>query len=242
METIKIRTTQNVEVEYEIASVGDRILAYIIDALVGMGWFTICALVFILVLAPAEVPQATYIVAAVLAMLPYTFYDLLCEIFMNGQSLGKRARDIKVIKLSGQSPSIGDYLLRWLLRPIDIFFYGIVAIATIAITGKGQRLGDVAAGTSVIRTTAVKKKNLFQVQLEENYTIVFPEVAMLSDKDMALVRKLLAKAIEHKNEALLNRIAERAKEVMGVNPTMTDREFLKTVIKDYHHLTADMEA
>ncbi|KAA3439944.1 RDD family protein [Rufibacter hautae] len=242
METIKIRTTQNVEVEYEIASVGDRILAYIIDTLVGVGWLIICGLVFALLLSSASPSTPAIVVLAIIALLPYMFYDLLCEIFMNGQSLGKKARDIKVIKLSGQSPSIGDYLVRWLLRPIDIFFYGIVAIATIAITGKGQRLGDVAAGTSVIRTTAVQKKNLFQVQLEENYTIVFPEVALLSDKDMALVRKLLAKAIEHKNEALLNRIAERAKEVMNVNPTMTDREFLKTVIKDYHHLTAGMEA
>ncbi|MBC3540950.1 RDD family protein [Rufibacter sediminis] len=242
METIKIRTTQNVEVEYEIASVGDRILAYLIDGVVGFGWITICLLFFFTVINPGSPSTATSIVFVVIALLPFTFYHLVCEIFMNGQSLGKRAKDIKVIKLSGQSPSVGDYLLRWVFRTLDIWFYGIVAIATIVITGKGQRLGDLAAGTSVIKTTAVKRKNLFQVQLEEDYTIVFPEVAVLSDKDMALIRKLLSKAIEHKNEELLIRIADRAKEVMGVQPNMTDREFLKTVIKDYHHLTANMES
>lgn len=78
--------------------------------------------------------------------------------------------------------------------------------------------------------------------LEENYFLVFPELAVLSAKDMAFIRKLLSKAIEHKNETLLQRIAERAREVMGMQPNLTDREFLKTVIKDYQHLTAGMEA
>ncbi|RNI28814.1 RDD family protein [Rufibacter latericius] len=243
METLKIRTTQNVEVEYEIASVGDRILAYLIDCVVGFGWMTICALVFFFLAAQGGQPStAAIVVVVVVAMLPFTFYHLLCEIFMNGQSLGKRAKDIKVIKLNGQTPGVGDYLLRWVFRTLDIWFYGIVAICTIVITGKGQRLGDLAAGTSVIKTTAIRKRNPFQVQLEENYQVVFPEAAVLSDKDMALIRKLLAKAIEHRNEELLSRIATRAKEVMGVQPNLTDREFLKTVIKDYHHLTANLEA
>ncbi|GGK87065.1 RDD family protein [Rufibacter glacialis] len=242
MDTLKIRTTQNVEVEYPIASVGDRILAYLIDAVVCFGWMLICILAFVTLLAPSSPSTTTIVVAVVAAMLPYLFYDLLCEIFMNGQTLGKRAKDIKVIKLNGQSPSVGDYLLRWVFRIIDITFYGIVAIASIVITGKGQRLGDLAAGTSVIKTTTVKRRNPFQVQLEEDYQLVFPEVAALSDQDMALMRKLLAKAIEHQNEALLSSIADRAKQVMGVQTHLTDRDFLKTVIKDYHHLTAGMEA
>ncbi|RNI30076.1 RDD family protein [Rufibacter immobilis] len=242
MDTIKIKTTQNVEVEYAIASVGDRILAYLIDVVVGFGWLVICFLVFAFLFQPSAPSTAALIAVVVMAMAPFVFYHLLCEIFMNGQSLGKRAKDIKVIKLNGQSPGIGDYLLRWLFRIIDISFYGVVAIACIAITGKGQRLGDLAAGTSVIKTTAVKRRNPFQVKLEEDYVIVFQEVALLSDKDMALLRKLLAKAMEHRNEVLLNSIAERAKQVMGVQPNMTDRDFLKTIIKDYHHLTAGMEA
>ncbi|ALI98596.1 RDD family protein [Rufibacter tibetensis] len=242
MDTIKIRTTQNVEVEYAIASVGDRILAYLIDAVIGFGWLFICIMAFALLMAPHDPSQTSIVVAVVIGMLPYLFYDLLCEIFMNGQSFGKRAKDIKVIKMNGQSPSIGDYLLRWMFRLIDITLYGVVAIVTIVITGKGQRLGDLAAGTSVIKTSAIKRRNPFQVQLEDDYAVVFPEVSVLSDKDMALLRKLLSKAVQHKNEVLLHSIAERAKQVMGVYPEMTDREFLKTIIKDYQHLTAGIEA
>ncbi|WP_207434164.1 RDD family protein [Sabulibacter ruber] len=241
MDTIKIKTTQNVEVEYPIASIGDRILAYLIDSVVLGGWILVCffAIAFLVSSSPGN--TVLTVILGVIAAIPFLFYHPICEIFLNGQSIGKRAKDIKVIKLNGQSPSVGDYLLRWLLRILDITFYGLVAIVTIAVNGKGQRLGDLAAGTCVIRTTAVKRRNPFQVKLEEDYVIVFPEVSVLSDKDMALIRKLLAKAIEHKNEVLLTRIATRAKEVMGVQPDITDREFLKTVIKDYHHLTANME-
>ncbi|AKQ46715.1 hypothetical protein TH63_15550 [Rufibacter radiotolerans] len=235
MDTIKIRTTQNVEVEYAIASIGDRILAYLVDGAIYLGW--------IIVFALANVYLGLSGVWYLAVLIPIMFYHLLCEIFMNGQSLGKRAIDLKVVKLSGHAPSVGDYLLRWVFRLLDIsLLSGFVAIITIAVNGKGQRLGDIAAGTSVIKTTPVRRRNAFQVQLEDNYTIVFPEVAVLSDKDMALLRKLLFKAIQYKNETLLHRIAERAKEVMEVRPEMSDRDFLKTVIKDYHHLTAGVEA
>jgi uncharacterized RDD family membrane protein YckC len=235
MDTIKIRTTQNVEVEYAIASIGDRILAYLVDGAIYLGWIIVFALVNVYVGLSG--------VWFILALLPIMFYHLLCEIFLNGQSLGKRALDLKVVKLSGHAPSVGDYLLRWVFRLLDItLFSGFVAIITIAINNKGQRLGDIAAGTSVIKTTPVRRRNSFQVKLEDNYQIVFPEVAVLSDKDMALLRKLLFKAIQYKNEVLLSRIAERTKEVMEVRPKMNDRDFLKTVIKDYHHLTAGVEA
>ncbi|WP_192822140.1 RDD family protein [Rufibacter sp. LB8] len=241
MNTIKVKTTQNVEVEYAIASVGDRIIAYLIDLAISIGWFFVCMIIFVGV-AAAKPSENSYIVLVVLFLLPYFFYDLLCEVFLNGQSLGKRAKDLKVIKLNGQSPSLGDYLLRWMFRLLDITFYGIVAIVTISINGKGQRVGDLAAATSVIKTQPLRRQDPFKVKHEDEYQLVYPEVAALTDRDMALIRKLLFKAVTHKNETLLTRISERVQEVMGVTPTTTHRDFLKTVIKDFHHLTAGVEA
>ncbi|MFC6997044.1 RDD family protein [Rufibacter roseus] len=236
MNTIKVRTTQNVEVEYAIASVGDRILAYLVDGAVLVGWFILIGIVASTFTFLESAGEAILIF---LLFLPVPFYHLCSEIFMNGQSLGKRALDIKVVKMSGHSPSVGDYLLRWILRIIDS---GIVAVITIAINGKGQRLGDLAAGTTVIKTHMVRRRRPFQVKIEDDYQIQFPEVTQLTDKDMALMRQLLYKAIEHRNEVLLERIAQRAKEVMGVETNLTDREFLKTVIKDYQHAMAGVEA
>lgn len=235
MNTIKIKTTQNVEVEYAIASVGDRILAYLVDGAVIVAW---AILIGIIATSVEFLQSEGENILVLLLLLPVPFYHLVSEIFMNGQSLGKKALDIKVMKMSGHAPSIGDYLLRWILRIIDS---GIVAVITIVINGKGQRLGDLAAGTTVIKTRRVRQRQPFQVTFEEDYVVQFPEVANLTDKDMALMRQLLLKAVEHKNEALLEKIAERAKEVMGVQTTLSDREFLKTLIKDHHHIMAGAE-
>ncbi|WP_066832488.1 RDD family protein [Rufibacter ruber] len=238
MNTIKVRTTQNVEVEYAIASVGDRILAYLVDGAVYVGAMIILGMVIGLLR-----PSGGGGLWGVLLVLPFLFYHLLFEIFLSGQSLGKRAMDIKVIKLSGQAPSVGDYLLRWVFRLLDITLSsGFVALITLVVNGRGQRLGDLAAGTSVIKTQVYHRRNPFQVKLEEEYAIVFPEVAALTDQDMALIRKLLHKAIQNQNETLLSRISERVQEVLEIRPEMTDRDFLKTVIKDYYHLTAGVEA
>lgn len=231
--TIKVKTTQNVEVEYAIASLGDRILAHLIDGAVYLGWIIILIVPF----QSIEASSGNLRILLLLVMvLPLLFYKLLCEVFMNGQSLGKKARDIKVIKLNGQAPSFGDYLLRWIFRLIDITFYGIPAMVCIAATSKGQRLGDLAAGTTVIRIQPFKRKEFFAVNTDENYHVTFPEVNALTDRDMALIRKLLYKSLQHKNGVLLGRLAGRTKEVMDVHTEMADEQFLRLVIRDYHHV------
>ncbi|WP_187264586.1 RDD family protein [Pontibacter beigongshangensis] len=232
MNTIKIRTAQNVEVEYAMASVGDRVVAHLIDMVVYFVWA-----MFMFMMAVAADVNERYLTAIVIGG-PFVFYHLLCEIFFNGQSVGKKARDLKVIKLSGEAPGIGDYLLRWMFRLIDTMgSNGLVALVAVAASSKGQRLGDMAAGTCVIKTQAVRPQKLFDVTIEGNYQIRFPEVSALTDQDMTLVKKLLAKAQEHKNYSLLETIAIRVKETTGSQTELSDWEFLTTVIKDYHHYT-----
>lgn len=232
MNTIKIRTTQNVEVEYPIASVGDRIVAHLIDIAVYFVWLIVTGKTM------SELGINDKIVFFLVIGLPILFYHLICEVFMNGQSIGKKARDIKVIKLSGEAPSIGDYLLRWIFRLIDTAASnGLVALITCAASQKGQRLGDMAAGTCVISNKAVKRNNRVEVSIEDDYQIRFPEVHTLNDKDIALIRKLLFKAQQHNNYELLEKMAERVKETTGIKTDMAEWEFLQTVVKDYYHYT-----
>ncbi|MEJ8800826.1 RDD family protein [Pontibacter sp. H249] len=236
MNTVKIQTTQHVEVEYPLASVGDRIVATLIDGVVMFVWAMAIAVIFAFGNWFQE-GGIGLVIMMVLVYLPLLFYHLVCEIFLNGQSIGKKARDIKVIKLSGESPTIGDYLLRWLFRLVDMgLSSGLVAVITVAASSKGQRLGDMAAGTCVIRTRAVQRRApVFTT--EENYQIVFPEVSQLNDQDVAQIRKLVYKAKQHQNFELLEKIALRVKEVTGIQTELSDWEFLKTVVKDYHHYT-----
>lgn len=233
MNSIKIRTTQNVEVEYPLASVGDRIVAHLIDFAVYFIWMALWLLV------QEGIGTEDMLFFFLIGVVPVVFYHLLCEIFLHGQSIGKMARDLKVIKLSGESPGIGDYLMRWVFRLIDTgISQGLLAVVTIAINNKGQRLGDMAAGTCVIRTKPVRRKEAMLIKTEEGYQVRFPEVNLLTDQDVALIRKLLLKAAKYRNYELVERMASRVREVTGIQQgELSDWDFLKTVVKDYHHYT-----
>ena len=145
MQNVGIHTTQNVFIHHQLAGLGDRIGAYLLDLaiIVAYGF----AVFFIIALLEMELSNSLMLVF----FLPVFFYDLLFEILMDGQSPGKRQLRIKVVKLDGTQPTLGSYILRWILRPIDVLFYGGVAILCIVIGGKGQRLGDIPAGTTVVK-------------------------------------------------------------------------------------------
>ncbi|WP_324676512.1 RDD family protein [Hymenobacter sp. GOD-10R] len=237
MATIRIQTTQNVTIEYEVASIGDRIISTILDYLVLFVW----AVVVIGLgswLSRTTLPW----VAIALVGVPYVFYHLICEVFFNGQSLGKRARDLKVVRLDGGRPSLGDYLLRWLLRLIDLgIFSGAVAVVTILLNGRGQRLGDLAAGTTVVRLrpAAGNKLGTNLGPPDPNYQVVFPQAANLADHDVALIRQLLAQGLERQNYLLLNEVANKVKGLTGIYTTLSDEAFLRTLLRDHAHLASE---
>ena len=83
MQKISVLTTQNVRIDYVLAGIGDRILAYLIDGLVVAAYLIIVGL--LISQLPLK-PSATLIIP--LAM-PFFLYHLLCEILLDGQSLGK---------------------------------------------------------------------------------------------------------------------------------------------------------
>ena len=245
MSTIRVQTAQNVSLEYEVASLGDRIVAGLLDYLVLGAWAVLCFVVMALFLAKNGAGnslrgQPLIIALLILGYAPFVFYHVLCEVFFNGQSIGKKARDIKVMRLDGTSPRLGDYLLRWLLGIVDMQFGGLVAIITIAANGRGQRVGDLAAGTTVIKARprhagAVPLPGLAALA---NYQVVFPQAALLADHDVALVRQLVHQASSRQNYTVLNEIANKVKALTGIETSLQDGPFLQTVLRDHAHLAA----
>lgn len=238
MNDIRIQTTQNVSLEFTPANAGERMLAHIIDYIIFTAWF----LIFLLVLGQignkifgTTIGTVTMIV---FWFLPVILYDLLCEIFMNGQTLGKRAMNIKVVKLDGTSPSVGAYLIRWLFRLVDNQLFGsTVALLTVAVNGKGQRFGDMAAGTSVVKLRkSVTLNALKNIKVEDQYQVVFPEANQLSDRDVVTIKAVMLKFRQTENYELLESVTQKVKEVMGISSDMEDLAFLKIVLKDHTHL------
>ncbi len=118
MQTINITTSQNIDIDYEIAGLGERIVARLIDYAIFVLIFILAAIILGASETVRESPVPFFVLYIIYAAL-YGFYDLVCEIFMNGQSIGKRIMKIKVISLNGAQPSVGQYLLRWLFRIVD---------------------------------------------------------------------------------------------------------------------------
>lgn len=243
MQTIEIQTAQNVNIEYPIASVGDRVVAGIIDQLIIVGYFIAIIFLYIWILNLTDGSALYYPVAYfIILFLPAFFYHLLCETFLNGQSFGKKMMKMRVVKLDGTPASIGSYFLRWIIAPIDIYFtYGSVGLITMLINGKGQRLGDLAAHTTVVKLKAeARLDDTILRSTPVNYEVKFPEVSSLCDSDIAIVKEVLDLNYKRPDRMTCERILDKTKRAieqkLGIESKMHPLSFLDTVLKDYNYL------
>jgi uncharacterized RDD family membrane protein YckC len=236
MDNIRIHTTQNVDIEYELASIGDRILATLLDYLFFIAYF----LIIILIASFTSWKLFGSIAIVSIISLPILFYDLVCEVFFQGKSFGKMIMKIKVVMLDGTQANFGAYLLRWLLRIIDMrLFGGAVALIAILINGKGQRVGDMAAGTTVIKMKQkVKLTDTIYNKLTPVYSLVFPEVSRLSDNDIAIIKEVMQVCISSDNFEAIDKLVLKTKETMGITTNLPHTQFLSAVIQDYNYLGA----
>jgi uncharacterized RDD family membrane protein YckC len=226
---VGIQTTQNVEINYEIASVSDRVLAALIDMFIVFAYLVGC---FILLL---NVPELFSTALLIIMYVPAVFYHLVCEVLMNGQTFGKKQRGIRVVKLDGTQPGIGSYLLRWLL---GLFERGVIGLVVLLINGKGQRLGDMAAGTTVIHIRPrVTLDDTILMAVDEEYTPTFPQVTRLSDRDAAIIKEVLDTAHRDDNRVATAVLYSKTKEFLGVESSLPPTLFLQTVLKDYNYYT-----
>lgn len=242
MSTIEIQTTQNVSIEYPVASIGERIVAAIIDVLIMVGYVLAVFFLFIWLLNATEGSAFYFPVAyGVIFFLPVFFYHLLCETFLNGQSFGKKIMKMRVVRLDGSQAGIGSFFLRWILSPIDYFLYGAVGIVTMLVNGKGQRLGDLAANTTVVKLkTEAKLDDTILRTTPVNYEIKFPQVTALSDKYIAIIKEVLD--MNYKNpdiflyEQMLQKTKAAVEKKIGISTTLRAITFLDTILKDYNYL------
>lgn len=234
MSHFQIETAQNVKIQQSVASVWDRILAYVVDFIVIMAYvlITIAIMTGLLDVSPFEGAATSMVLG-----LPPFLYHLLMETFMNGQSVGKASMKLRVVNLDGSKPQFSGYLIRWLLRFVDVSITsGGIAIATILINGKGQRLGDLAAKTTVIterRTTGFKKMPLFEI--DDAYLPQYPQVATLKDEDLRRIKSIFDKAQRDGDHAIIIKLAEKVESQLEIETNQSPTSFIQTVLKDYQY-------
>lgn len=238
MEEFQIETAQNVGIQQNVANLGDRMLAYLLDSLI---IFTYTLLMIMLLVSLDLEPRDSWAVY-LLVILPAFMYYVLLETFWDGQTIGKFALKTRVVKLDGSKPTFANYLVRWLLRIIDVVFTtGGVAVLTILIRGKGQRVGDIAAGTTVIsEKTKVRLSDTLLKELPLDYKPTYSQVTLFKDSEMEIIKGLYDTAKRKGQHNVILKLRDQIVEVMGVETIERPIDFVDRVIKDYNYYTQNI--
>lgn len=246
MTQIAINTSQNVNIDFTLASVGDRIAAYIIDIFIKVAYLlTVSLLLFKVFDFGAYLDSLdNWSVAAIIGIitLPANIYTLVLETMMEGQTFGKKIMKIRVVKIDGYQASFGDYLIRWLVGFFEIYITsGIVALITIIISKNNQRLGGIASGTAVISLkNNVNISHTILENLQSDYVPKFPQVIAFSDNDMRIIKENYQKAARIDDQQIIHKLSEKIKEIIKTDYSQkdfTERQFINTIIKDYNFYT-----
>ena len=247
MSQLSINTTQNVVINFTAASVGERILAFLTDTIIQIAYaITVFYGIFSLLQLGNLIKNWdnwSRIAVVILFFIPIIFYSILLETIFEGQTFGKRLLKIKVVKIDGYQASFGDYLIRWLFRLIDIFSNsGILALISIVITDKSQRLGDISAGTSVISLkNNISINSTILQEIDEQYIPTYASVIKLSDNDVRIILENFLFAKKNYDLEKLKKIKIKIETVTGIkNQSGNDADFIKTILKDYNYYTQNM--
>lgn len=257
MSQVSVSTPFNIYLEFEMAPFYRRVSAWVLDIMIlllyarGMKYF----------LQEVLFPGNRYSLGVdiLLVSMPMLFYHLVMEVVYHGQSLGKMALGIRVISIEGGEPRLGQYLMRWIFRlwewPLffgyvaldswGIFFQvfatcllGLLVAIIVAVSNKSQRLGDLAAGTTVVdlRYRYSLADTLFKDISDEGYQVRFPEVMRLSDRDINAIRSVIQYARQKKKIDTAASVAQKVQQVLQIEANMEVLPFLEKLLDDYNYL------
>jgi uncharacterized RDD family membrane protein YckC len=239
----KVLTTQNVAINYQVANIGERLLARLLDLV----FFAVYLVLAFWVLGIAlkgmdwQNMQNYSQSLSLLIFIPVMTYTLWCESVLNGRTIGKLIMGLKVVKTDGTPAGIGDFAYRWVMRLFEgeVAIFTCLSLPVAIISEKGQRIGDMIAGTIVIKAKQkTSLRNTILQQINPQYRVVFPQVAHLNDRDMNIIRDIMQQSFDTGNYQLLEHLGMRVKSIMGVSPPpqqLPTMQFLNIVLADYAH-------
>jgi len=223
-----IDTPESVTFAYEVAGIGNRFIAALIDTAILFAALRLLNLLVFVALAIlgdlttdillGDNPPSWFggLAIALYTLLNFVFYwgyYILFELLWNGQTPGKRFVKIRVLRLDGNPVGFTEVLLRNLVRPVDFMpgGYGL-GLLVMLLNDKSRRLGDFAAGTLVIRELANVSLEALATHpsatpdVDEGLLLAFPEIRRISSADYELIQETLAR---FRRGAISNRAVER---------------------------------
>ena len=234
MKNIEIVTSQNVVLQYELAPLNDRVLAFILDTLV-------VGITFLMLLGilSSIFNDSEFLSLFLLCLV--SVYSLAFEFFNDGKSLGKMAMKIQVIKIADGRATFSDYAARWVFRLIDIHFsLGGIASVLIISSSTSQRIGDIIANTAVVKTQPklnINLKDLLSIHTINKHVPKYQRAKKLREQDALLIKATLERYRRFRNEShreAIKQLASRVQNILEIDTVEEDRSvFLQTILQDY---------
>lgn len=245
MATANIITGQFVKLEQTPATIADRIVGRIIDG-VAIILYTIALIYLTACLDDLNFVKTEWIIVVyiILVTLPIWTYSFLCESLLRGKTLGKFIMKTRVVMADGARPTIGALLIRWLLEVIDVYFC-LVGIVPIIITCRHQRLGDLAAGTMVVKEPDMRDMHISLSEFayaRPDYTPTYNNAQRLTLAQADVIADVIAR-IEKTHTVdreKLFKLSSKVEKVLSLPHQEKPLSFLRTVLNDYRFYAAQI--
>lgn len=229
---VKYRTPESVEIEFTLAGIGNRAWALLIDYLVLATILTVLLIAWVIIVNQLSnfLSQifgdkfGLWIIALtmIVGFVVYAGYFVFFETMWQGQTPGKQAAKIRVIRDDGRPIGMQQATLRALLRPFDEFMF--IGAFLIIFSGKEKRLGDLAAGTLVIQTETQTQSTNFiiseQAKSWHQELIQMTDLSVLLPDDFAVIREYLQRRRTMSPKArteLAQKLAQQLTEILNLD-------------------------
>jgi len=230
-------TPEAVALRVDVAGLGSRFIAVMIDSLIQTATILILGLAVGPGLSALGVSDSVTLplFIAVVGLVFLGYYPIL-EIMMHGRTVGKRAQGLRVVQTDGQPARAGTIVLRELMRIVDYLpsSYLIGALA-ILLSKRSQRVGDMVAGTIVVRERKIPPPQPPEVPLGRVMDPL-PDTAGLTEQDYAAVRAYLQRRAGLDPAArreLAERLARALEPRVGAMTTPDAETFLDSIARSY---------
>lgn len=243
MKYIPIQTAQNVQIKVPLASIGERILAFLIDLLVKILYvYAIESVISSVETREMYEDQWSQMAIMIIFYSPVIFYTLYSEILSNGYTIGKKMMKIKVISIDSYKTRLDQYFIRWIFNLLDVFtMSGGIGILSAIISSKCQRLGDLSAGTVVVKVNdKIGIQDTLFMEVKKVYKVTFPMVTLLSDRDVQIIKSSYFKSKANRDFETVKLIRLKIDGVLQVSSNLNDYDFIERVLEDYNYITKDL--
>ena len=228
---VTIATPEGVDLTLMLAGAGSRFASALVDILV-QGAIIVAVTI---VVAVAGLGGYGAAVVAIVSFVVVFGYDVSFEVLASGRTPGKRVNGLRVVRTGGEPVDLLTSVIRNLLRIVDFLPISyLVGIVSILVTSRNQRLGDLAAGTLVVR-----ERKEGRLGVRPPFVPAAPDssaaldVSAITAEELIAVRSYLGRRHELSDgvrRQLAHMLAERLRpKVGGVTEDLRGERFLEAL-------------